>query len=583
MRLLSKTIFLFVAAILPIVSAQAADGDLDTSFDSDGRVISNLSANTDELLSLALQADGKIIAGGRTNQEFALARYLADGSLDTSFDSDGKLTTNVGASFEFIFKVLVQPDGKILAAGKAGITSSDDDFALVRYNGDGSLDTGFGGGDGIVNTDVNGGNGDDGANDMALQSDGKIILVGFNVGLNEDYSLVRYNTDGSLDSSFGTGGIVKTDFASQRDVATCVVLQVDGKIVVAGRTDLDPGGSTNFGMGLARYLSNGSLDTSFGSGGKVSTTLPSGLGSSSIDGPNDVVLQSDGKIVVAGTRGIDFLVGRYNPDGSLDTSFDSDGLVTTDFAGKSDEGKAVGVQADGKILVSGSSVEVSNSQFGLARYNTDGSLDTSFDGDGKVLTEFNGGQDTGKSLLIQSDGKVLVGGNVDIGSDQKFGIARYEVTPPTYQADNRIGSKGNSATHKGNNIYNLNGAGQNLKLRLKGTKLGKVFFSTQNDGTVSDSIRLNASKGSSKFKVNYFRLTGGKANITGAITKGGGFFLNDKPPGSVTGFLIDAKAKKNKNGKQVLNITGSSLTAPSKLDRVKALLDARPQRIKRRR
>jgi len=208
---------------------------------------------------------------------------------------------------DYGFSVALQPDGKIVVAGYAG-----GDFALARYNSDGALDTSFGSG-GKVTTDFGGSYHPDGFS-VALQPDGKIVVAGYAGG---DFALARYNSDGALDTSFGSGGKVTTDFGGS-DAGYSVALQPDGKIVVAGYAGLD--------FALARYNSDGALDTSFGTGGKVTTDFSGGR-----DVGYSVALQPDGKIVVAGYAGVDFALARYNSDGALDTSFGSGGKVTTDF------------------------------------------------------------------------------------------------------------------------------------------------------------------------------------------------------------------------------------------------------------
>lgn len=398
-RLLAIALVALLLAGAPPVSA--APGDLDPSFDSDGRVVTDLGGN-DLGRDLAIQADGRIVVAGYAGLAFGVARYLADGSLDTSFDGDGRVSTSFTTN-DLAEAVAIQDDGKIVVAGRAG-----SDFGVVRYLVDGSLDSSFDG-DGTVTTDFGG---FEYGLDLAIQADGKIVVVGY---MDDDITsdpgdilLARYNTDGSLDSSFDADGKVSTDFGGS-DEGNSVAIQADGKIVVAGISDSE--------LAVARYLPDGSLDSSFDADGRVTTTFPGGGFGYAL------AIQSDGKILVAGSSGVDFALARYLPDGSLDSSFDTDGKVTTDF-GASDRSKAVAIQADGKILVAG--VTPAGWNFALARYNTDGSLDTSFDGDGKVTTDF-GGNDYGEGVAVQADGKILVAGFT--GADNSpfdVGVARYD-------------------------------------------------------------------------------------------------------------------------------------------------------------
>jgi uncharacterized delta-60 repeat protein len=403
----------------------AADGDLDTSFDSDGKVTTDIGGSDDRARSVAIQSDGKIVAAGYSNNgsnyDFTLARYNTDGTLDTNFDSDGKVTTAIGSGTEQAFSVAIQSDGKIVAAGYSN-NGSNDDFALVRYNTDGSLDTSFDG-DGKVITAIGGAA--DYAVSVAIQSDGKIVAAGYsNNGSNFDFALVRYNTNGTLDTSFDSDGKVTTAISGSNDIAHSVAIQTDGKIVVAGES----GNGSNANFALVRYNTNGTLDTNFDSDGKVTTAI-----GSSGDIARSLAIQSDGKIAVAGSSfngsNEDFALVRYNTDGTLDTSFDSDGKVTTDIGSDNDFAYSVALQSDGKIVVAGHSDNGSNEDFALVRYNTDGTLDTSFDSDGKVTTGI-GSEDDAFSVAIQSDGKIVVAGVSSNGNNRDFALVRYAGTPP---------------------------------------------------------------------------------------------------------------------------------------------------------
>ncbi|MCP4165513.1 MAG: hypothetical protein GY759_06420, partial [Chloroflexi bacterium] len=212
-------------------------------------------------------------------------------------------------------------------------------------------------------------------------------------------------------------GIVTTDFSGS-DTGYSMIVQSDGKIVVAGKSDND--------VALARYNADGSLDTTFGSGGILTTDFGSGS-----DNGQSVTVQSDDKILVAGYSwngsDDDFALTRYNANGSLDTTFGSGGILTTDFGSGSDNGQSVTVQSDGKILVAGYSWNGGNTDFALTRYNTDGSLDTTFDGDGILTTGVRTGGDFGHSVTVQSDGKILVAGHSwnRISKDFDFALTRY--------------------------------------------------------------------------------------------------------------------------------------------------------------
>jgi len=382
------------------------DGDLDITFGGDGKVITDFGGD-DFGNSVAVQKDGKIVVGGNTTTggvgtNFGLARYNADGSLDTTFGTGGLVTTDFGGTNEFFGELVLQKDGKIVAAGQAS-----SDFVLVRYNRDGSLDMSFGTG-GVVSTP-----GTVGVNGLALQKDGKIVAVGNTAGL-PDFVVVRYNTDGSLDTSFGTGGLVVTSFGTLTDdQAEAVVIQKDGKIVVAGTSEDD--------FAVARYNRDGSLDIAFNPTGSIPGTVTTG----GTDEGNAIALQKDGKILVAGLSGIAFAVARYNTDGSLDTSFGAGGVATAGFGGTFNSARGIALQKDGKIVVVGV-VNSGGFDFSVARFNTDGSLDAVFGTGGKVTTDF-GGSDISNAVALQKDGKVVVAGQSTAGDDPDFAVARYVV------------------------------------------------------------------------------------------------------------------------------------------------------------
>jgi len=389
-----------------------SDGSLDTSFDGDGKVTTPIGSSSDYGYGVVVQSDGKILVAGYSGGDFALVRYNSNGSLDTSFDGDGKVTTPIGSSSDYAYGVALQSDGKIVVAGYMW-TGSTWDFALARYSTDGSLDTSFDG-DGKLTTPV--GSGDDYGRGIALQSGGKIVVAGYSYdGSNADFALVRYNTNGSLDTSFDGDGKVTTAFGSASNYGYSVALQSDGKILLAGYSY----NGSNYDFAVVRYNANGSLDASFDGDGIVTTDF----GSS--DYGYSIALQPDGKILVAGCGGGDFAVARYNPNGSLDTSFDGDGKVTTPIGSSTDYGYSVALQPDGKIVVAGYSYNGSNNDVALVRYNADGSLDTSFDGDGKVTTPIGVSDDYGRSVAIQSDGKIVVAGYSYNGNDNDFALVRY--------------------------------------------------------------------------------------------------------------------------------------------------------------
>jgi len=366
---------------------------------------------------VAIQADGKLVVAGissnGSDSDFAVVRYNSDGTQDTAFGSGGKVTTDINSSADTATAVAIQPDGKIVVAGfvTGGATA---DFAVVRYNTDGGLDSSFGTG-GKVTTDI--GSSDNYATALVIQPDGKIVVAGFSPLF---FAIVRYGTNGTLDPTFGAGGKVTTDFGSGTDDVRALSIQADGKLVVAGSSV----NGTTSDFALARYNTDGSLDTTFGTGGKVTTAI-----GSKDDNGFALAIQGDGKLVVAGNSNngstVVFALARYNSNGSLDPTFGTTGTVITDINSRPAFATALGVQANGKLVVGGTSFNGSNNDFVVVRYNTDGNLDNSFGGAGKVFTDFSSDSDEARALAIQGDGKLIVVGNSTIGNNFDFALAQY--------------------------------------------------------------------------------------------------------------------------------------------------------------
>ncbi len=408
-------------------AATAAAGDLDGTFGIGGKVTTDF---VGAARGIAVQPDGKIVTAGATlgvTLDFALARYNPDGSLDATFGTGGKVTTDFAGSNEQAFAVALQQDGKIVAAGTTG-NGTGSDFALARYNPDGSLDATFGT-DGKVRADFAGGA--DQAFAVAIQPDGKIVAAGPEQSPYPnfyDFGLSRYEPDGSPDPTFGTGGKVATDIdptsgQGSVDLAHAVALQPDGKIVAAGFSENGVvGGGPRFAV--VRYQPDGGLDGTFGTGGKVTTDL---VGSH--EEAEGLVLQPDGKIVVAGgtgtaTASFDFALARYGSDGSLDPAFGAGGIVTTDLAGNLDKAHSIARQSDGKLVVAGETLSNGldpSYNFALARYNEDGSLDTTFGAGGTVTTDFGGHNDHAFAIALQPDGNIVAAGD----AFPDFALARY--------------------------------------------------------------------------------------------------------------------------------------------------------------
>ena len=453
----------FVAAIIVpltlggglVCQAQTASGNLDSSFGAGGTTRTDFSGNIDQANAIAIQPDGKLVAAGssfsnsKTVEDFIVARYNANGSLDKKFGSNGKITTDFFRNVDSISAIAIQPDGKIVVAGFAQLAGNGGNprvFALARYTSDGRPDTSFGGG-GSLTTSF-GGNFSV-ASAIMLQPDGKIVVAGtvdFNPdlpGSGLDFALARYTASGALDGSFGKGGKVVFDFFGSFDQANAAALQPDGKIIVVGSASYDSF-NRDIGFALTRFNSDGSTDFGFGSGGKQITNFFDAGAKA-----NGIVLQPDGKFVVAGTAvdtstrpvATDFALARYNSDGSLDSSFGSGGETAIPFSDSATEqANALVLAPDGKIIVAGAAFKTFSTppDFAVARYNSNGSLDAGFGSGGTLTTDFSGGTDVAQALAIQSDGNVVAAGRA-FRSSFDLTLARYfndvaatvDATPPT--------------------------------------------------------------------------------------------------------------------------------------------------------
>lgn len=407
-----------------VVVTRSKPGDLDSTFGAGGIVMTDLGGNNDHATGVAVQGDGKILVAGDYSRiiyatpdanvgilrsDFALVRYTKTGELDTSFGGGGKVITDFDGSGH-VCGVAVQNDGKLLVAGGNGY------FLLVRYTETGALDTSFGDG-GKVN--IRAGGLGRGAS-MVVQPDGKIIVAGSaDEGNLHNFALIRVTSSGQLDSSFGHEGLVTTAFGAYAE-SRGMALQADGKILVTGYAGTYP----QYDIALVRYTDTGALDANFGSGGKVLTDF------GGLDVGNGVTVQSDGKIVVVGYTGMigssDWALARYTESGELDPSFGDEGKVISDFDGD-DTASGVVLQRDGKILVAGSTGLSGGAELvTVARYTGTGALDSSFGFAGEVPVIFSNGMGGANSVCLQEDGRILVAG----ANGADFAVVRLDGEPP---------------------------------------------------------------------------------------------------------------------------------------------------------
>ena len=386
-------------------AAHAADGDLDRSFGKGGRQITDLGA-LDQAAAIALAPGGKIVVAGtrlmpaKPSRDFAVARYNRNGSLDRSFSGDGIQTTDLVEN-DLAYGVAIQRDGRIVVVGESWEVGT----VLARYHTNGSLDPSFGTG-GIQTA------GFGPARDVAIQPDGKIVTAGGS----GDFAVARFNADGSPDAGFSAGGLLGTGVAATGSGATSVTLAPGGRIVAAGAATA-AAGRGGLDIALARYKGDGGLDASFSADGTLTA------GHAGVDDyPNDLTVQRDGKLIAAGQVGLDgFGLFRFNRDGSPDTTFGGDGLRTANVSAGSDAARGVALQPGGKIVVAGA-----GDGFTLARLRSSGSLDTSFSKDGKQTTTMSRGYDLATGIAVQPDCKIVVAGE----ADGDFALARYRSACP---------------------------------------------------------------------------------------------------------------------------------------------------------
>jgi uncharacterized delta-60 repeat protein len=424
-------LFLFVKTV-----AASGAGSLDTTFGSGGKVLTpfkNLYAGYNS--KILLQPDGSIVMAcivqGSAYHDFhiCLARFKADGSLDTGFGASGKVIAILEGdnSFndDFTTGLAIQPDGKIVVTGY--ISTWNGDYwtyksVILRYTANGAPDTSFDG-DGVKFAD------NAIFRDVVIQPDGKIVIAGLGI---QGAIVIRLNTNGSFDTTFDGDGIAATSmevFGYSANI-TAVAIQPDGKIVLSGTGDWEA-------FFVIRHNSDGSPDTGFDNDGMTVTQFGGtyGIGADA----RAMIIQPDGKIMLAGYAApfpngrYEIVLVRYNPNGSPDTSFDTDGKVTTHVSAsdRNDEAYDAVLQPDGKILVLGSLNRIPNASpieglWGILRYNADGSLDSTFNGDGIATTTVTGTEDFASSMLLLPDGKLLVSGRT--GNPSVFALLRFNTT-----------------------------------------------------------------------------------------------------------------------------------------------------------
>jgi uncharacterized delta-60 repeat protein len=426
-----------------ISPATADPGTVDVSFGADGALRTNLGGTYDWAYATAIQPDGKILAAGVSEAngtyDFALARYTSTKDLDPTFGDHGFVLTDFGKSYDWAYALALLPNGKILVAGVSDASGSKD-FALARYNSNGSLDRSFGDGGKLVENsrsltaDIIRG--------MAIQPDGRIVVAGVSyhdvatLEPNGDFMVARYLADGQDDLTFGIGGVMTSDFSdSSYDEPYAVVIQPDGRIVLGGYTNAGNGPGVLFGadqLALARYMPNGLLDPSFGRGGEVIFD-----GGSLDERILALALDPDGDLLaggyVNGEKRSDLMLARLGNDGTLVRGWGNTGkgLSINDLGTNSERIASLVRQHDGKIVAGGQTAVGHNADFAVFRYDPKvfrydpkGFFDPSFGKSGVATFDFQGREDRIHAVALQRDGKIVAVGQ----SEADFAVARFNAS-----------------------------------------------------------------------------------------------------------------------------------------------------------
>lgn len=418
-----KQIYTLVFLFISVMGSHAQSGELDSSFGDNGIVLTQVSPVYNFGMATKVQPDGKIIVAGYSGTpatyQATVLRYDTDGTLDDTFGNEGSLVIPIGPAKSYITDIALQDDNKIVLGARTYDNVSGN-FALIRLNADGSLDNSFGT-DGIV---IASSGGNDISSSVLIAEDGKILLAGDS---DQNFSVAKFNSDGSLDTSFGTNGWAITIFDESTSIIEQIALQNDGKIVLGGFAINSVG---RYRMAAARINADGSLDTSFGTGGKVSFNV--GVDQ---DFVTAIAIQSDDKILLGGHTYIrsnprlayDFAVVRLDTEGNLDSTYGINGVATAQVVDEANYANDMIIQEDDKVILAGRTVELLDYDFAMVRFNTDGTLDTTFGNGGKVSTDVDGREDHGYAIALQPDSKIVMAGYSYTagGDDSAIVVARY--------------------------------------------------------------------------------------------------------------------------------------------------------------
>lgn len=424
------SILLAFALIFCCSTVGYANFQLDPDFGKNGKTTTDFNLSNECVMSMAIDSQNRLVVAGYTykgkKSELSvacLACYKSDGTLDTSFGTNGTIINDFGVSNFCAYSLAIDSQNRLMVAGYSYEGENyDSPLACLKcYKSDGTLDTSFGTNGTISNAF---GVANSCAYSVAIDSEGRIVLAG---RADKAFALARYTSNGAPDTSFNLTGSVTTSFKSSKgDYGYSVAIDSEGRIVVAGESDYN---EDNYIFAFARYTNEGKLDMSFNETGMVTTDFGSGY--SSI---NEVLIDSMDRIMVVGrsqNKGYDnFALARYTNEGTLDKSFgkNNNGMVTTGFGLGNDAGNFLAMDVQGRLLVAGRSFQgdVKKDDFALARYSTDGILDTTFGKNGTMTTDFGSGYDSANSLKIDSTGRLIVAGYGYNGTDYDLALAGYK-------------------------------------------------------------------------------------------------------------------------------------------------------------
>ncbi len=405
-----------ILIIVPFVTIKAqTPGTLDMSFGNSGKAIIDVLGYDNLGNAIALQPNGRIVVAGIHNNDFGIYQLKIDGTLDKTFNNTGIVSFDFGGTIDDGSAVGIQTDGKIVMAGSI-IDNGLSDFGIVRINADGTVDNTFGSSGKVI---VDNSSRDDRAYALQIQTDGKIVVSGYSIsGGDADFMTVRLNSDGKVDNTFGTAGIKQIDIGSSEDKCYGNYIQPDGKILMGGIVN---NGGLDFV--IVRLNTDGSIDNSFGNSGKQITDFKGKddwAFSIAMQSTGKILLGGYCK----STNNNDYAMACYDSTGKLDNSFGVGGIQVTPIGSNDDFGRGVCVQGNDKILFIGRYKDANGKlAVGLVRYNADGSLDNSFGLSGKFTKKFgSGGDDYCNGVTIQPNGRILIVGFTNTNGGFDMGL-----------------------------------------------------------------------------------------------------------------------------------------------------------------